>query len=281
MIIENKKTTQTGEDRLMYKLITIDLDDTLLNDDVQVTEDTIEAMKKAISQGVTVTFATGRSFPSAQKIAKQVGLNVPIITYQGSLIKNLLDGHVLYERSIPSEGANYIYEYCEKNGLHLQLYYNEGLYVKEDNDKIKDYARLSSIPYIVAEDFKQIAALPQTKMLIIDEPDLLDRIAAELREHIQDQVHITKSKAHYLEFLHKEGNKGAAITFLANHIGCALDEVIAIGDSWNDREMIEAAGLGVAMGNAIDELKAVADYVTYSNNEEGVKHVIEKFVLNH
>jgi Cof subfamily protein (haloacid dehalogenase superfamily) len=264
----------------MYKLIAIDLDDTLLNDDIQVTEGTIEAMKNAISQGVTVTFATGRSFPSAQKIAKQVGLNVPIITYQGSLIKNLIDGHVLYERSIPSEGVKKIYEYCEKHNLHLQLYYNEGLYVKEDNEKIKDYARLSNIPYIVADNFKEISALPQTKMVIIDEPDRLDQIATELGESIQDQVHITKSKAHYLEFLHKEGNKGAAITFLANHIGCSLDQVIAIGDSWNDREMLEVAGLGVAMGNAIDELKAIANYVTKSNNEEGVKHVIENFVLN-
>lgn len=263
----------------MYKLIAIDLDDTLLRDDLQVTSGTIDAITAAISQGVTVTLATGRSFPSAQKIAAQVGLNVPIITYQGSLIKNLIDGRVLYERAVPPEAARYIYEYSEKHGLHLQLYFGDGLYVKEDNEKIKSYTRLTSLPYKVAENFRELVSMPQTKMLIIDEPARLDQIAEELRESLKDQVHITKSKAHYLEFLHKEGNKGAAVSFLADHIGCQMDQVIAIGDSWNDREMLEVAGLGVAMGNAIDDLKEIADYVTLTNNEEGVKHVIEKFVL--
>jgi Cof subfamily protein (haloacid dehalogenase superfamily) len=264
----------------MYKLIAIDLDDTLLDDNLHITKSTIKAMESAIAQGVKVTFATGRSFPSAQKIAAQIGLNVPIITYQGSLIKNLIDGQVIYERSVPSGAASYIYEYCEKHRLHLQLYFSETLYVKEDNEKVRDYARLSNITYQVTENFKKLVQMPQTKMLIIDEPDLLDRVAVELREALQGQVHITKSKAHFLEFLHPEGNKGAAIAFLADHFGCTMDQVIAIGDSWNDREMLEVAGLGVAMGNAIQELKEAADYVTFSNNEEGVKHVIEKFILN-
>ncbi|MNG03780.1 putative phosphatase [compost metagenome] len=94
-----------------------------------------------------------------------------------------------------------------------------------------------------------------------------------------DKLHITKSKPHYLEFMHKEGTKGHAITFLAEHIGCSLDEVIALGDAWNDREMLEVAGLGVAMENALPELKALANYVTKSNNDDGVRHVLEKFVL--
>ncbi|MNR55151.1 putative phosphatase [compost metagenome] len=92
-------------------------------------------------------------------------------------------------------------------------------------------------------------------------------------------MHITKSKPYFLEFMHKEGTKGAALTFLADHFGCDLSETIAIGDSWNDHEMLEAAGLGVAMGNAIAPLKELADYVTASNNDDGVKEVIEKFVL--
>ncbi|MBP1990263.1 Cof-type HAD-IIB family hydrolase [Paenibacillus eucommiae] len=263
----------------MYKLLAIDLDDTLLTDDLHITEGTKEAIEKAILQGVTVTFATGRSFPSASKIAEQIGLNVPIITYQGSLIKNLLDGEVLYERSVPAAAADLIYDYCEARNLHLQLYFDDKLYVKEYNEKVKDYVRLTNLPYFIADNFRELAKQPQTKMLIIDDPALLDQMAVELQVILQDQVHITKSKAHYLEFLHKEGNKGSAVTFLANHIGCEIDQVIAIGDSWNDREMLEAAGLGVAMGNALDELKAIAGYVTSSNNEEGVKHVIDKFIL--
>ncbi|MFC3345809.1 HAD-IIB family hydrolase, partial [Paenibacillus abyssi] len=123
------------------------------------------------------------------------------------------------------------------------------------------------------------ARAAQTKMLIIDDPALLDQMAEKLQPLIGDRVHITKSKPHYLEFMHKEGTKGHAVQFLAEHIGCTMDQVIAIGDSWNDHEMLEVAGLGVAMGNAIPALKEIADFVTLSNNDEGVRHVIEKFVL--
>src|SRR4051812_47435496 len=115
----------------MYKLIAIDVDDTLLNDDLIVTEGTKLAMEKAIAQGVTVTLATGRMYASARKIADQINLNVPIITYQGSLVKTLLDGQVLYERSVPTDAAKQLYAFTEEHGLHLQLYVNDILYVKE------------------------------------------------------------------------------------------------------------------------------------------------------
>ncbi|WP_028560449.1 Cof-type HAD-IIB family hydrolase [Paenibacillus pinihumi] len=262
-----------------YKLIAIDVDDTLLNDELQVTARTKQALQQAIEQGVTVTLATGRMYASAQNIARQIELNVPIITYQGSLVKTLLDGQVIYERYVPTEAAKKLYEYCEAKGLHLQLYVDDVLYVKEENDKIAGYSRLSKIPYVVAPNFADLVLQPQMKMLIIDEPELLDKVAVELKALIGDIAHITKSKPHFLEIMHKEGTKGHALAFLASHIGCTLEEAIGIGDSWNDHEMLEMAGLGVAMGNALPSLKEIANYVTRSNNEDGVAHVIEKFVL--
>ncbi|GGG04686.1 Cof-type HAD-IIB family hydrolase [Paenibacillus abyssi] len=262
-----------------YKLIAIDVDDTLLNDEIKVTEATKAVLAAAVAQGVTVTLATGRMFPSAKKIAMQVELNVPIITYQGALVKTLLDEQVLYERYVPTDAAKTLYHFCEEHGLHLQLYVNDVLYAKEDNDKIRAYSKLSNIPYTVEPNYEQLLEQPQTKMLIIDDPALLDQMAEKLQPLIGDRVHITKSKPHYLEFMHKEGTKGHAVQFLAEHIGCTMDQVIAIGDSWNDHEMLEVAGLGVAMGNAIPALKEIADFVTLSNNDEGVRHVIEKFVL--
>ena len=263
----------------MYKLIAIDVDDTLLTDDLIVTEGTRRAMEAAIAKGVTVTLATGRMFASAQKIAKQIELNVPIITYQGALVKTLLDGQVLYERCVPSDAARELFNYCMERNLHLQLYVDDQLYGMEDNEKIKAYSQLSKIPYLIEPDFSKLIHKPLNKMLIIDDPKRLDELALELIPLIGDRVHITKSKAHYLEFMHKEGTKGHALRFMAEHLGCTMEETIAMGDAWNDREMIQAAGLGVAMDNAIDALKEIADYVTLSNNDEGVKHVIEKFVL--
>ncbi|QCT03951.1 Cof-like hydrolase [Paenibacillus algicola] len=263
-----------------YKLIAIDIDDTLINDEKEVTPGVQQALEQAVAKDVVVTLATGRAYASAQKIARQTGLNVPIITYQGALIKNLLDEKVLYERFVPMDAARKLFDYCLEHDLHLQTYIDDKLYAREENQKLIDYCALNKTPYYVEPDFAKMIHQPTPKMLIIDEPDYLDELIPIFQELVGDQMHITKSKPHFLEFMHKEGTKGHALTFLANHFGCKLEETIAIGDSWNDHEMLECAGLGVAMGNAIQPLKDIADYVTASNNEDGVKQVIEQFVLN-
>ncbi|MFC5470556.1 Cof-type HAD-IIB family hydrolase [Cohnella suwonensis] len=266
---------------MTYRLIAMDLDDTLLTDELTVTDATRQAMAEAVAKGVHLTIATGRMFDSAQRIARQVGLNVPIITYQGSLIKNLLDEEVLYERSVPVDVAEELHAYCQQNGLHLQSYIDDKLYVPEDNDKVKGYAKQSKIPYLVESDFSRIIASDrQTKLLIIDEPAKLDAMLPGLKERFGGRVHLTKSKPNYLEFMHPEGTKGHALRFLAAHYGIPMEQTIAMGDAMNDHEMVEAAGLGVAMANAVPALKAVADFVTLGNNEDGVKHVLDKFVLN-
>ncbi|SEN84823.1 Cof-type HAD-IIB family hydrolase [Paenibacillus sp. OV219] len=263
----------------MYKLIAIDIDDTLLTDECTVTPGTKEALIAAMEKGVFVTLATGRMFPSARKIANQIELNVPIITYQGSSVKTLLDEQVLYERYVPQDAAELLMNYCEENNVHLQLYTDDIIYVREDNQHARNYSKLANLPFVVESDFKALIKRPTAKMLMIDDPARLDEVAADLRDLIGANTHITKSKPHFLEVTHKEGTKGHAISFMAQHIGCTMEEVIAIGDSWNDHEMIEVAGLGVAMGNAVQKLKDIAQYITKTNNEEGVRHVIEKFIL--
>jgi hypothetical protein len=263
----------------MYKMIAIDIDDTLLNDKREISEGNKTVLAEAMEHGVIVTLATGRMYASAKQVASQLELNVPLITYQGSLVKNVMDGHVLYERSVPREAAQLIFDYVKQRGLHLQSYYNDILYVKERNLKIEEYSELSNIPFEIHPSFDELADKPNTKLLMIDEPGKLDEIISELRPLIGDQVHMTKSKPHYLEFIHAEGTKGHALKALAAHFGCDMSQVIAIGDSWNDHELIEAAGLGVAMENAVESLKKIADYVTRSNNEDGVKHVVEKFIF--
>jgi Cof subfamily protein (haloacid dehalogenase superfamily) len=264
----------------LYRLVAIDIDDTLLTDDMQITPETQAALAAAIEQGVVVTLATGRMYPSARKIALQLQLNVPIITYQGALIKNLLDGEVLYHRPVPEDIALEIVAFAKERGLHLQGYVNDTLLAWEDNDKVKSYSALTNVPYQIETDFVSIAKQGSTKLLIIDDPATLDAMTPELRSRFGDRIHITKSKPYFLEFLHVEATKGHALLHLAHHYGIPREQTIAIGDSWNDHEMIEMAGLGVAMGNAIDSLKQIADFVTLSNHEDGVKAVIDKFILD-
>src|SRR5690606_34308493 len=263
----------------MYRLVAMDRDDTLLTDGLTVTEPTLRALEEAAAMGVRLTLATGRSYRSASRIAESIGLMVPLITYQGSLIKDPADGTVLYERFVPRETARRVIDFCLELGLHVQTYINDRLYAFRDNDKVKAYAALSGIPYTVAADPAQLPDADHTKLIIIGDPEELDRLAPEVRELAGPGMHVTKSKATFLEVLHKEGTKGDALRFLAAHYGIPMEQTVAIGDAWNDWEMIQAAGLGVAMANAVPALKEIADYVTLSNNEDGVRHVLEKFVL--
>lgn len=265
--------------KMKYRLVAIDIDDTLLTDELTITEGTRKALAEALAQGCVVTLATGRMYRSAAAVAGQLGLNVPIITYQGALVKNLLDGEVLYERNVPAEQALDIVRFARERGLHLQAYENDRMYVSADNEKARAYSALSNVPYEVLDDFDGIAKRGSTKLLIIDEPAALDGYMKELADIVGDSVHITKSKPHFLEILHPEATKGHALLHLAERFGVAREETIGIGDSWNDRELIEMAGLGVAMGNAVEALKACADVVTASNNEEGVRLIIEKYIL--
>jgi len=275
--VDNKAESAAGR---RYRLIAIDVDDTLLNDELKVTEGTKRALAQAVEQGCVVTLATGRMFASAVRIASQLELNVPIITYQGALIKNLLDGKVLYERPVPADAALEVIAFAEEHGLHLQAYEDDKLLAPEDNEKVRAYSRLSNVPYEIADDFRAVAQRGSTKLLVIDEPAKLDALIPLLAERLGDRAHITKSKPNFMEVVHPEATKGHALLHLAAHFGIPREETIAVGDSWNDREMIEAAGLGVAMANAVEPLKQIADYITASNNEEGVKQVVETFILS-
>lgn len=265
---------------MTYRMLTIDVDDTLMNNDLEVTPETKRALTAAAGQGIIVTLATGRMYYSAKNVAEQLNINVPLITYQGSLVKNSRDGKVLYERWVPENIARHVFEYAETNGYHIQAYCDDMLFAKQENDKVKAYANISKVPYHIEPNFNRLLEKRLTKVLLFEEPDTLERIREELEPEIGGQVHMTKSKPYFLEFLHTKGTKGHAVKFLADHFGIDLSEVIAIGDSWNDHEMIEVAGLGVAMGNAVEALKDIADYVTLRNDEDGVRHVVEKFILN-
>ena len=265
----------------MYKLVAIDIDDTLINDDNIMTEGTLAALNAAHEQGVVIALATGRMFAGAYPVAKQVGLDIPVISYQGALIKDLESNTVLYEKSVPSNVVEKIIKFSKEKDVHLQIYSGDQLYARVDNDRVRTYAANQNLPYHIEPNFDtRFLVEPVTKMLIYEEPELIDTLLNELKPELGQDCYITKSKPAYLEITHLEVNKGEAIKYLCNHFDIQLDEVIAIGDSWNDIQMLQVAGLPVAVANANDDLKKVAKYITASNNEEGVREVLEKFVLN-
>jgi len=260
-------------------MIAIDLDGTLLTDELMISPDTVIAIQKAVGIGTIVTIATGRMFPSAKLIAQQLGINVPLITYQGAIIKDVNEKEVMYERLISPEIAQKLVEIALEKKIHLQVYQDDILYSSSENEKLITYSEEVKVPYMVEPDLFKLAKKGFTKALFIEEPDCLDTLQEELRTLFGVRAHIAKSKKHYLEVTHPEANKGSALLHLAKKLGIDRSEIIGIGDNYNDFDLVSTAGLGIAMGNAVKELKDIADYISLTNNEEGVLHVIEKFIL--
>ena len=264
----------------MYKLVALDLDGTLLTDDHQITPNTVNAIQQAVESGVIVTIATGRMFPSAKKFAEQLKLNVPLITYQGAVIKDVEEKNVWFERLVSPAISKRLIEIADEQNVHLQVYQDDVLYSKEDDEEIKGYSKAADVPYTKVDHLKDLAVDGFTKLLFIADPMYLDRLEIDLKAEFGEDAHIAKSKPNYLEVTHPEANKGVALLHLAKELNIQPSEIIGMGDNFNDYELITTAGLGIAMGNGVDELKSVADYITRSNNDEGVLHAFEKFVLN-
>ena len=261
---------------MAVKLIAIDMDDTLLNEELEVTPRTAAAIKAAQLQGIEVAIATGRMHCSALPFALQLEMDVPIITYNGGMIRHPQREEMIWHQPIDAAVAAKIIELFKERGWYLQSYVNDRLYVVEHSREARTYEALANIKATaLGEDFYTMHDAP-TKMLAMAEPELLREIEDTVREKIGELVFTATSKPTYLELTHPEVNKGRALSILAAHLGIKQEEVMAIGDSNNDYPMLQYAGIGVAMGNASERIKSVAQFVTDDNENDGVAKAIEK-----
>jgi hypothetical protein len=264
---------------MTIKLIALDLDDTLLDDRQQVTERTQEALRRAMGAGVAVTIATGRMFQSALPFARQLELKLPLIAYNGALIRDRISGETIFHQPIEIGLAQELADLFRQRGWYLQKYVDDRLYVAELDENARfyaDYAKVEAIP--LGTEFYRMTTAP-TKMLTMGEPDELAAIAAEVAANYAGGLYLAPSKHRYLEIVDARVNKGRALGLLAGMLDIDASAVLAIGDSMNDVDMLEFAGIGVAMGNANAKVKSVADFVTSSNAEDGVAAAVEKFIF--
>ncbi|NLB52334.1 MAG: HAD family phosphatase [Syntrophomonadaceae bacterium] len=265
------------------KLVAIDLDDTLLDSGLQVSPKCIDAIRRVQEKGIIVTLATGRMFTSALPYARQLESkkDIPIITYQGALVKCSDSGKVLYYRSLPADMAVEILRYFKKSKVHFQTYFNDQLCMERLTEEGIEYSRLAGVEPVIMENLIDEAAHLETcKILaVIENEKFLLEMELELKDIYTRQLYITRSKPYYLEVMHPQANKGDALKVIADHYHIERKEIMAIGDSYNDMAMIEWAGIGVAMGNAHKSVKETADYITSSNEEEGVAEALHRFIL--
>jgi len=260
-------------------MVAVDLDDSLLDDNLTISLENRQAVYRAINQGIIVTVATGRMFKSALPYVEQLGIDVPVITYQGALVINALSRDVLLHYPVPLDISKEVISESKQNNIHLQVYVDDEYYFERQNKYSDFYFKVSGIEGKAVGPLEDFLVCQPTKLLMIDEPENILKWMGYYRKKYGGRLQVAVSKANYLEFTSIEATKGNAVRYLADMYGIKREEVIAIGDSFNDIPMLTYAGLGVAMGNAPESVKSHADYITYSNNDNGVAHVLEKFVL--
>lgn len=268
----------------MIRLIATDLDDTLLDASAGLTARTQRALDAAMALGCGITLSSGRMMEATLPFARKIGVNAPMLLYNGAMIYDHNTDETLYAPRIAYETALGIVKLVEAEGYYIQLYPGVGYYCSEIIDYTRAYARQINVPatpvHMPMAQWLEGHPSDMQKMLIIDTPEGADRIQAVLREAFPHGACYLKSKAHYLEIAPEGVDKGQSLRFLAEHLGLTPDEVMAFGDGQNDVPMLEYAGAGYAMANACPQALACTPRVAPPNTEDGVAQVIEGYIAD-
>lgn len=265
---------------MKVKLFVSDIDGTLLVAGKKISARNIDAVKRMTDAGITVTIATGRMYRAALPIAQELGVNVPIITYNGALIKST-DGEIIHAEYLPENIVVEIVNFYEQRGWYLQSYSEDILYVPAYNDYAKFYEDNQKVKAnVVGWDGMKTKTSHVCKMLsIADNLEQTLQRTAELKAAFGDKIDVTKSTPIFTEIVCPRVSKASAVKILAEKFGVDRAEVMAIGDSDNDLPMLKAAGTSIAMGNATDEVKKACDVVTGLCEDDGFAQAVDKFVV--
>ena len=291
----------------MYKLVAIDLDGTLLNSYGEVTDKTKEAIKKAVEKGVEVVLASGRPISSVEDLANDLSANHYLISGNGAIVYDMHKKEIVYDNFLKKEQVLEIIKICEENSIYYNIYtenevltkslnYNTLFYYSENTHKQEEKRTNINIVDDVygyvekTEDdhFLKITVCDESRVVfnnilkkleLVPNIDVLDvsHMSKKIIRNGTDEVLVEYC---YTEITNKDVHKWSAMKFILDDMSITPEEVVAIGDNVNDKEMIEGAGLGVAMGNATDQIKEIANVTVATNNEDGVYEAFEKYINN-
>ncbi len=288
----------------MYKLVAVDLDGTMLNSYGIVTENTKKEIKNVIEKGIDVIIASGRPIDSIKEIAKEIGSNKYFIAGNGSIIYDIQNDKIIYEKFLPKDKVLQMIKICEDNSISYNVYteqtilatalkYNVLYYQKENLKKEESKRTKISIVENMYEYVKNSKENKFIKMTICDESKtVFQSIIKKLRKiggiDVLDVSHMSRKtikqgteektiEYYYTEITGSNVDKWNAIEYLIQQLKIDKSEVIAIGDNVNDKKMIQEAGLGVVMAGSTPEVVQIADYITSTNEDEGVAKVLQKF----
>lgn len=271
---------------LPYSIIALDLDGTLTNSEKIITPRTFDTLMKAQREGVRLVLASGRPTFGIAALANQLQLadyGGYVLSYNGGRIIDWCEKTVIFSQVVDQKLVPILYDFAEKAQLPIVTYLPDAILAsKNEGEYLAEEARINGMPVVVAQNFVEEAmqiAGGSTKFLIPGEPELLIQLESEMKAALSEQMEVFRSAPFFLELPPKGIDKAQSLQRLLTHLGLERESLMAFGDGFNDLSMIQFAGQGVAMANAVEEVKSIADFVTTSNEEDGIAHALEQLLF--
>jgi Cof subfamily protein (haloacid dehalogenase superfamily) len=266
-----------------FRLVALDLDDTLLRSDLSISFRTRNAIRRAMQEGVSIALASGRVPQALDSFAKILGLHKRegfLICSNGTIITESRTGKIVYETWVPALAALAAFDLADAEGFPVQLYDNDVMYISRQNEYTSYDQKLTGLRQVVVSNFRSMVEAGAHKLIIPGDPMILKPLEDILRTYLDTEISLFTSKPYFLEILPPNVDKGSALAFIAEKLDIPREGVFAIGDSMNDEAMLRWAGCGVAMANSDPRIKNIATLITeHSNDDDGVAEVIERYIL--
>jgi Cof subfamily protein (haloacid dehalogenase superfamily) len=265
-------------DPASVRAVAMDMDRTILPSSLDLSPATLRAVAAVRRAGIEPIIATGRMFASARPYALQLGVTAPLICYQGALVADPGTGEWLLHRPIDVPIALEVIAAVRREGFHQNVYVDDRLCVETPSPEARTYAEHARLEMVVVGNFDTWLHRPTTKIVVVGEPAPLDDLEARLRSRFDDRLFIAKSLPFFLEIASPGVSKGAALRFVCDRLGIDPAATIAFGDGANDLELLDTAGLGVAMADADPALLEIADWTVPPVAQDGVASFLELLV---
>ncbi|MGF6952129.1 Cof subfamily protein (haloacid dehalogenase superfamily) [Neobacillus sp. B4I6] len=267
-----------------FKMVCLDIDGTLLNSRHEISDKTKQVIQNVANQKyIPVILVSARMPKGMLSLQKELNIVQPIICYSGALIWN--HGDLQLNITIPVSDVKKVYTIVKNLSIHISLYKDDEWYIEEMDEWAKQESEITSITPAIS-DFSNLFTIWEqestgpNKILCMAESHKIHQLDVKINDYLSSYLNIYPSKPTYLEIMPKHTTKTSAIEFLCKEFDILKNEIIAIGDNYNDMNMIEFAGLGIAMGNAPEQVKQIANDITLSNDEDGVAEALKKYILS-
>lgn len=267
---------------MAYDMIVLDLDGTLTNSEKVITKKTKDALMRVQEEGIKLVLASGRPTPGIEPLAKELRMDEFegfILSFNGAKIIDYQKKEVIYNKTLPVEWIDPVYQEALACDIGILSYSDQEIILGNGIDKYNQLeSAINHIPFIEVEHFPSYLTFPVNKCLLTGDPEKIAAAERVFSAKFGENLNIYKSEPYFLEIMPLRIDKAYSLSKLLDYLGLTRKQMICCGDGYNDLSMIQYAGLGVAMANAQDAVKTEADFITLSNDKDGIAYVIEKFI---